>query len=76
MMRRTSSQSVDHEILAFGRAWQGYGGGSDEDIYVAFGVDGRTYFQRLSRILDSPVAEDLSPDERAAILDICRTRLT
>ncbi|OZD01831.1 hypothetical protein CH275_18735 [Rhodococcus sp. 06-235-1A] len=75
-MRRTTTHSVDHEILTFGRTWRGYGGGSDEDIYVAFGVDGRTYFQRLRRILDSPVAEDLSPDERAAILDICRTRLT
>jgi hypothetical protein len=42
-MRRTTTQSVDHEILAFGRTWQGYGGGSNEDIYVAFGVDGRNY---------------------------------
>ncbi|KQU47089.1 hypothetical protein ASG84_08135 [Rhodococcus sp. Leaf278] len=75
-MRRTTTQSVDHEILTFGRTWQGYGGGSDEDIYVAFGVDARTYFERLRRILDSPVAEELSPDERSAILEICRARLT
>ncbi|MDZ7914253.1 DUF3263 domain-containing protein [Rhodococcus sp. (in: high G+C Gram-positive bacteria)] len=74
-MRRTTTHSVDHEILTFGRTWRGYGGGSDEDIYVAFGVDARTYFQRLRRILDSPVAEELSPDERAAIADICRLRL-
>ncbi|MFI8565670.1 DUF3263 domain-containing protein [Rhodococcus sp. NPDC078407] len=74
-MRRTTTHSVDHEILTFGRTWRGYGGGSVEDIYVAFGVDVRTYFQRLRRILDSPVAEGLSPDERSAILDICRTRL-
>lgn len=75
-MRRTTTQSVDHEILTFGRTWRMYGGGSDEDIYVAFGVNARTYFQRLRRILESPVAADLSLDERAAILDICRTRLT
>ncbi|KAA0923463.1 DUF3263 domain-containing protein [Rhodococcus sp. IEGM 1401] len=74
-MRRTTTHSVDHEILTFGRTWRGYGGGSDEDIYVAFGIDARTYFQRLRRILDSPVAEDLSPDERSAIADICRLRL-
>ncbi|WP_415975833.1 DUF3263 domain-containing protein [Rhodococcus sp. 077-4] len=73
-MRRTTTNSVDHEILAFGRTWHGYGGGSDEDIYVAFGVDARTYFQRLGRILDSPIAVDLTPDERTAILDICRLR--
>ncbi|WP_259468035.1 hypothetical protein [Rhodococcus sp. SBT000017] len=41
-MRRTTTHSVDHEILTFGRTWRGYGGGSDEDIYVAFGVDART----------------------------------
>ena len=74
-MRRTTTHSVDHESLTYGRTWRGYGGGSDEDIYVAFGVDARTYFQRLRRILDSPVAEELSPDERAAIADICRLRL-
>lgn len=74
-MRRTITHSVDHEILTFGRAWHGYGGGSDEDIYVAFGVDAQTYFQRLRRILDLPIAEDLACDERAAMLENCHRRI-
>ena len=73
-MRRTTTHSVDHEILTFGRTWHGYGGGSAEDIYVAFGVDPSTYFRRLERILESPVAHDLTVSERAAMLDICRHR--
>ncbi len=74
-MRRTTTQSVDHEILTFGRTWQGYGGGSDEDIYVAFGVDARTYFQRLRRILDSPLAAELPAATRSDIERVCAVRL-
>ncbi|WP_232433530.1 DUF3263 domain-containing protein [Rhodococcus sp. AW25M09] len=66
---------MDHEILDFGRTWQGYGGGSDEDIYVAFGVDAPTYFQRLRRVLDTPLAAELPAATRIAIEQICTVRL-
>lgn len=75
-MRRTTNNSVDDEILAFGRTWHGYGGGSDEDIYVAFGVDARTYFQRLRRILDSPLAAELPAATRSSIERVCTIRLS
>lgn len=75
-MRRTTPNTLDHAILSFGRAWYGYGGGSDEDIYVEFGVDARTYFQRLRQVLASPAAAGLAEDVRAGIESTCRARLS
>lgn len=74
-MRQSESSSLDHAILAFGRSWYGYGGGSDEDIYVEFGIPARTYFERLQAVIDSPAARDIDGAVRDAIKSVCRNRL-
>ncbi|MET0196633.1 MULTISPECIES: DUF3263 domain-containing protein [Nocardiaceae] len=74
-MRNTTSNSVDDAILAFGRSWYGYGGGSDEDIYVHFGLPARSYFTRLSALLDGPAGKTLDDETRESMRAVCARRL-
>lgn len=74
-MRQPGSSSLDHAIVAFGRSWYGYGGGSDEDIYVEFGIPASTYFARLRTLIDSPIARDLDVSTRDGIRNVCAERL-
>jgi len=46
-------------MLSFALQWQHYGGGSNEDIYVNFGLSPKQYFIRLLRILRSPTELDI-----------------
>ncbi|MDJ0395284.1 DUF3263 domain-containing protein [Rhodococcus sp. G-MC3] len=74
-MRETAPNTVDEAILAFGRSWYGYGGGSDEDIYVAFGLGARSYFERLRRLLDEPASAALDETTREKMRAVCARRL-
>ena len=51
-MREAAPSNLEESILAFGRSWYKYGGGSEEDIYVQFGLSARSYFERLAVLLD------------------------
>lgn len=75
-MRETVNNSLEESILAFGRSWHGYGGGSDEDIYVQFGLPARSYFERLARLLDGPVASTIDGDTREKMRAVCTRRLS
>ncbi|MFW0789563.1 DUF3263 domain-containing protein [Gordonia sp. CPCC 205333] len=39
------------ELIDFARRWAPYGGGSDEDILVQFGISEHEYFRRLREAL-------------------------
>lgn len=62
------------ELLQFGTLWAPYGGGSDEDIFVTFGVPSHIYFTRLAKLLAA--RPDLVPDEstRKVMLAVCNDR--
>lgn len=74
-MRDTAPNTVDEAILTFGRSWYGYGGGSDEDIYVEFGLAARPYFERLRQLLDEPAAAALDEPTREKMRAVCARRL-
>lgn len=74
-MRETAPSGVDDAILAFARSWYGYGGGSDEDIYVEFGLPARAYFERLRTLLQGPAADSLDPQMRDEMRAVCMRRL-
>ena len=55
--------------------WRHWGGGDDEDIFVQFGLNTCQYFLRVRKLLSTPAAAALSPDEKAHLRQICFTRL-
>ena len=55
--------------------WRHWGGGYDEDIFVHFGLHPRQYFLRVKKLLSTPAAADLSPEEVAHLRRICSMRL-
>lgn len=60
-------------ILGFALQWQHYGGGSNEDIYVNFGLSPRQYFMRLLRILRGPT--ELEIRVISELNELCASRL-
>lgn len=74
-MRETAPNVVDEAILAFCRSWYEYGGGSDEDIYVEFGLPARTYFQRLTALLDGPAGTNIDDATLERMKAVCVARL-
>ena len=60
-------------MLSFALQWQQYGGGSNEEIYVNFGLSPMQYFMRLLRILRSPT--DLDMSVISELNAICTSRL-
>ncbi len=54
------------ELLAFAKIWIPYGGGSDEEILVNFGLRRDQYLRRLRSILDS-FSLDIDPKEAASL---------
>ncbi|PBC43152.1 hypothetical protein CJ178_17555 [Rhodococcus sp. ACPA4] len=62
------------ELIQFATLWAPYGGGSDEDIFVTFGVSSKVYFARLAKLLATHAS--LVPDEstRAEMLAVCDRR--
>ncbi len=75
-MRETVPNSVEDSILAFGRSWHRYGGGSDEDIFVQFGMPARSYFERLAGLLDGPVGSSIDEPTRDKMRAVCTRRLS
>jgi Protein of unknown function (DUF3263) len=74
-MRDTAPNSVDQAILTFGKTWSGYGGGSDEDIYIEFGLGAKSYFERLRGLLDGPGAAEFDETTRETMRAVCAYRL-
>ncbi|TQC44353.1 DUF3263 domain-containing protein [Rhodococcus sp. WS4] len=65
----------DVEMIDFVRSWHLYGGGSDEEIFIAFGLKARTFFQRVLMLLTAGRTEELSPATVEAMRKVCRARL-
>lgn len=63
------------EMLRFAVRWEPYGGGSAEEIFVAFGLDEAEYFTRVD--LELRRAPNLTLDDvtKRRVLAVCRTRL-
>jgi hypothetical protein len=59
-------------MLSFALQWQHYGGGSNEDIFVNFGLSPRQYFMRLLRILRSSTELDIGAISELNALCISR----
>lgn len=74
-MSETVRNSLDQSMVEFGRSWSRYGGGSDEDIYVEFGLSARSYFERLRTLLDGPIGASLDEQTRAQMQTVCARRL-
>ncbi|MFW0794512.1 hypothetical protein AAFP30_11915 [Gordonia sp. CPCC 205515] len=56
-------------MIDFALRWYRFGGGSDEDIFVRFGIDRLTYARRLLTALDDPRIT-LDPVRRNALRDV------
>ena len=74
-IRVSTHLSDAQEALAFAMKWRHWGGGDDEDIFVQFGLNTCQYFLRVRKLLSTPAAAALSPDEKAHLRQICFTRL-
>ncbi|MGA9872446.1 MAG: DUF3263 domain-containing protein [Rhodococcus sp. (in: high G+C Gram-positive bacteria)] len=74
-MPETAPTSVDSAMLSFGQSWHKYGGGSEEDIYVAFGLSARSYFERLTALLDGPAGASLDESIREKMRAVCARRM-
>lgn len=74
-MRDAAPNSLDEALLAFAVSWREYGGGSDEDIYVEFGLPSQVYFERLMQVIDSPGAANLDDTTREKVRQVCADRM-
>ena len=63
-----------HRMVTFALWWYPYGGGRADDIFVAFGIDARTFFDRVAAAARSPET-DLSAVQRTELLALCLRRL-
>lgn len=63
---RTRSSKEAEDLIRFARTWAPYGGGSDEDILVQFGMTRSRFIDRLLRVL---TAEALDPGLAAQLAD-------
>jgi 2-phospho-L-lactate guanylyltransferase len=66
-----------HEVamLRFARQWTPFGGGSDEEIFVEFGITPRAYFERLIELLSPDVTPKLSTIRRESMLRLAYGRI-
>ncbi|MGW6335726.1 DUF3263 domain-containing protein [Nocardia rhamnosiphila] len=74
--RRTSEPPVERnrEIIEFALVWRHWGGGSDSDIFVEFGIPPREYFRRLESLIERGALANQPTGIVGQIIDICRTR--
>ena len=63
------------DIIDFARRWRHWGGGSESDIFVEFGLTSREYFQRLEALVNRGALANQPVEIRREIRDICRARL-
>nr|WP_296773480.1 hypothetical protein [Rhodococcus sp. (in: high G+C Gram-positive bacteria)] len=69
------SGSAAADMVSFLRRWYQYGGGSDSDIFVTFGVSARHYFRSVHALLQSGSDETISERERNSMMRVCRARV-
>jgi hypothetical protein len=69
------AQPYERDIVAFAKVWAPYGGGSEADIFVTFGLTEDQYFTRLATLLGSSVADGLTLAQRRTIFSMCLQRL-
>jgi len=62
-------------MVDFVHRWYTYGGGSDFDIFVQFGVPADVFFRRVARLLGDEMQHDLAPATLAAMQQVCHVRL-
>ena len=74
MTRTAPVGDEQHRMVTFALWWGPYGGGRADDIFVAFGVDTRTFFDRVAAAASAPETE-LSAVQRTELLALCRRRL-
>jgi hypothetical protein len=55
--------------------WRHWNGGSDEDIFVEFGISAPQYFQRVRRILTGSNRGTLDADVVAEVMEVCNRRV-
>lgn len=65
----------DRDMVAFAKVWAPYGGGSQADIFVTFGLTVEQYFTRLAMLLGSSAAAGMSLTQHRTILQVCAQRL-
>ena len=68
-------ESDTRAMIDYLRRWYQYGGGSDDDIFVTFGVSSRAFFSDLLALLDNWEGSALSARERTSMQKVCRARL-
>ncbi|QTJ70159.1 2-phospho-L-lactate guanylyltransferase (plasmid) [Rhodococcus sp. ZPP] len=67
-----------HEVamLRFAQHWTPFGGGSNDEIFIQFGITPRTYFERLIKLLSPDVTPKLSSIQRESMLQLAYGRTT
>ncbi|MGW6332970.1 DUF3263 domain-containing protein [Nocardia rhamnosiphila] len=63
------------EIIDFALIWRHWGGGSDSDIFVEFGISAREYFRRLGALIERGALANQPDGTVYQISNICRVRL-
>lgn len=71
------SRDIDRsaEIVDFVHRWYAYGGGSDFDIFVQFGLPARVFYTRAARLLRDRKRHPYPAATIAAMQQVCRVRL-
>lgn len=63
-------------MVDFATRWLPYGGGSEEDIIVGFGIGTTEFFTRLRAALDDEaITDNLDRAQAGALREVCRRRL-
>ena len=71
-----TTNTRDHDIIAFAQVWAPFGGGNAEDIFVRFGIPPRRYFARLAAILENSEPAGINPHQLRVMRDVCGARLS
>ncbi|RYF50314.1 MAG: DUF3263 domain-containing protein [Comamonadaceae bacterium] len=64
----------EDDIIDFALTWRHWGGGSDSDIFVEFGISSREYFQRLETLLEHGALASQPDQIRWQLRTICHDR--
>jgi hypothetical protein len=65
----------ERDMIAFAKVWAPYGGGSQADIFIRFGLIAKQYFTRLTTLLGSSSAAELTAAQRRTVFEVCVRRL-
>lgn len=67
-------QSQAAEMLRFALRWLPFGGGSDSDIFVEFGIPASEFYRRLTVILKRRPPVELWVVDHRRLSEICTAR--